>query len=110
MPARWRWAKFDEYLTPAAAGGGAGAVEWGEAVGVGAPQRVWGGGARPDRGQVLNGLARKRGSAGVVERGGAGRSRSGPCARGRGLLRAPARHLVLSQVAVARGARFPLLR
>ena len=98
VPARWRWEKFGEYLTPAAAGGGAGAVEWGGAVGVGAPQRVWGGGARPDQGQVLKGLARKRGSAGVVERGGAGRSRSGPRARGRGLLRAPAGHLVLSQL------------
>lgn len=70
----------------------------GPAVGVGASQCEWGGGARPESGQVLNGQARKRGSACTEERGGTGRSRSGPCARGRGLLRAPAGHLVLSQL------------
>lgn len=70
----------------------------GPAVGVGASQCEWGGGARPESGQVLNGQARKRGSACAEERGGTGRSRSGPCARGRGLLRAPAGHLVLSQL------------
>lgn len=87
-----------DYVTLAAAGGGAGAERWGGAVGVGASQCGWGGGARPEPGQVLNGQARKPGSASGEERGGTGRSRSGPCARGRGLLRAPAGHLVLSQL------------